>query len=138
MGGSQDGARGGFHLGVCIPVRPDGVSVSRSNQELIWSVRASWLLVAPFCQQTRGPFAGDRGFTGAIAGLTTTSLAPFIMSPVGMGRASARHAGARMWGNTQTQTLTEIIDTNCRAADDACRMPHLSGIPCHRYLRPPL
>jgi hypothetical protein len=33
MGESQDGARPGFHLGVCIPVRSDGVSVSHSNQE---------------------------------------------------------------------------------------------------------
>jgi hypothetical protein len=32
MGESQDGARGGFHLRVCIPVRSDGISVSQSNQ----------------------------------------------------------------------------------------------------------
>ena len=42
MGESQDDARRAFHLRVCIPVRPGGVSVSRSNEEqaLIWSVRA--------------------------------------------------------------------------------------------------
>jgi hypothetical protein len=29
----DSGAWRAFHLGVCIPVRPNGVSVSRSNQE---------------------------------------------------------------------------------------------------------
>jgi hypothetical protein len=32
-GESRHGARRGFHLSVCILVRSDGISVSRSNQE---------------------------------------------------------------------------------------------------------
>jgi hypothetical protein len=40
------------------------------------------------------------------------------VSPGGHGASCARHAGARIGGNTQTRTLTEI-DSGRRGADDA-------------------
>jgi hypothetical protein len=60
-----------------------------------------------------------------------------LVSPGGMGRASARHAGSRIGGNTQTQTLTEIIDSGIRGVDAAYGTP-LHGRFESSNLRPPV
>jgi len=41
------------------------------------------------------------------------------MSPGGHGESGARHAGSRIGGNTQTQTLTETFGALTQAAEGA-------------------
>src|SRR6516164_132269 len=104
---------------------------------LMKPLRASRLRssLRPSCRQTR---TLDRDIR--LAFLSSLKIRDGITSPRsaacwavhyvswGTRRASARHAGARIGGNRQTRTRTEIIDSGFRGADDACGWPTYPGI----------